>query len=223
MSAKKKIPLFPIIRHLSKRVTPVLARLPVTANQITAASLAPGLGACWLLMAGGRREGIIAGGLFVFAYILDNCDGEIARLKGQSSTFGMWFDTVVDWIVHSAFFAALGFGVARVFDNDLWLWLGLIAALGGTINFFLGLYLYVRDTKKDKTETDAAESVPREPESLSEWMIFFFRELTRADFCFIVLGLSLFGWLWVLLPAAAIGSQVYWIMQFVKGARDYHV
>ena len=32
-------------------------------------------------------------------YVLDNCDGEIARLKDQCSTFGMWFDTLVDWIV----------------------------------------------------------------------------------------------------------------------------
>ena len=30
MTADKKTPLFPIIRHLSKRVTPLLARLPVT-------------------------------------------------------------------------------------------------------------------------------------------------------------------------------------------------
>ena len=184
--------------------------------------MAFGLGACWLLTAGEQLQGIIAAALFVIAYILDNCDGEIARLKGQTSTFGMWFDTIVDWIVHSAFFAALGVGVARIFENHLWLWLGLIAALGGTINFFLGLYLDARD-KDTADDADAPEPQPRDPENLSEWMIFFFRELSRADFCFIVLILALFDWLWILLPAGAIGSQVYWIMQFAKGARDYHV
>ncbi|MDA0306846.1 MAG: CDP-alcohol phosphatidyltransferase family protein [Proteobacteria bacterium] len=221
MNGQEKIPLFPLVRHLSKRVTPLLARLPVTANQITVASLAFGLGACWLLMTGGYREGVIAAGLFVVAYILDNCDGEIARLKGQSSTFGMWFDTTVDWIIHSAFFAALGVRVASVFGNDIWLWLGLIAALGGTINFFLGIYLYARDRDSDQNNDEPAPQ-HRDPESVSAWVVFFFRELSRADFCFIVLGLALSGWLWVLLPAAAIGSQVYWIMQFAKGARDYH-
>jgi len=27
----------------------------------------------------------------------------------------------------------------------------------------------------------------------------------------------------VLLPAGAVGAQVYWITQLVKGARDFHV
>ena len=45
----------------------------------------------------------------------------------------------------------------------------------------------------------------------------------RADFCFIVLVMAVFDLTWVLLPAGAIGAQVYWLLRLVGGAGDYHV
>ncbi len=36
-------PLFPVVRHLSTVVTPALLAMPITANQITTASLLAGL------------------------------------------------------------------------------------------------------------------------------------------------------------------------------------
>jgi hypothetical protein len=54
-------------------------------------------------------------------------------------------------------------------------------------------------------------------------MLMTFREFARADFCFIVLALALIDLTWILLPAGAIGAHVYWMTQFVRGARDYHV
>ena len=221
MTVGEKTPVFPLIRHLSMLATPALARMPVTANQITAASLATGLAAGWCLLQGGRGWAVAAGVLFVVTYVLDNCDGEIARLKDQCSTFGMWFDTFVDWIIHTAFFIALGIGTAKGFGHDAWLWLGWIAAAGGTFNFALGIILDSRD--KAAPEDEDKVKTHRQPEGLSDWAVYVFRELTRADFCFIILGLALFDLTWLLLPAGAIGSQVYWITQFVRGARDFHV
>ena len=221
MTVEEKTPVFPLIRHLSMLATPALARMPVTANQITAPSLATGLAACWFLLRGGGGWAVAAGVLFVVTYVLDNCDGEIARLKNQCSTFGMWFDTLVDWIIHTAFFVALGIGTAKGFGHDAWLWLGWIAAAGGTFNFALGIILDARD-KAAPEDKDKAKTT-RQPEGPSDWALYIFRELTRADFCFIVLALALFDLTWLLLPAGAIGSQVYWIAQFVRGARDFHV
>lgn len=227
MNATVNNPLFPLIRYLSKIATPVLMRLPVSANQITAASLVSGLAAAWCVAQGSMGWDIAAGALFVITYVLDNCDGEIARLKDQCSDFGMRFDTFVDWAVHTAFFAALGIGVASRFDNDLWLWMGMIAAAGGTINYGVGIYLDAREKAETEAEVTGEGERPgethRKPEGLSDWALYIFRELTRADFCFIVLALALFDVIWVLLPAGAIGSQVYWITQFARGANDFHV
>ena len=46
--------MFPLIRRVSVHVTPVLARLPVSANQITAVSLLAGMASGWFMMQGER-------------------------------------------------------------------------------------------------------------------------------------------------------------------------
>lgn len=209
--------IFPVVRYLSSYATPVLMRLPVSANQVTAASMVLGLG-CALCLA--LNAYVSAALLLVGAYVLDNCDGEIARGKNQCSEFGKRFDSFVDWIVHITFFLGLGYGVAAQRQSEIWAWLGYAAAIGGTINYAFGQYLESKDAKA------AAGKPPQphhQPQSLFEWTVFIFRELTRADFCFLVLILSLTDALWFLLPAGAIGAQVYWGLQFLAFARRFHV
>lgn len=226
MSADRKT-IFPLIRHLSRPVTGVLATLPVSANQITAASLIVGLGAAWAAAQATQAWAIGSGALLIAAYVLDNCDGEIARLKNQCSTFGMHFDTFVDWLVHGAFFWALGHGTAAATGQPFWNWMGLAAALGGTINYFLSLVLAARDRQaRDDAHNPTGDDVeinPSHPKNAWEWAVFALRELSRADFCFIVLALALFDGLWILLPAGAIGAQAYWMAAFIKRAREFHV
>jgi len=207
-------PVFPLIRRVSRPVTDVLVRLPVSANQVTAVSLLFGLGAAWALTLGRWESDLAAGACLFVAYVLDNCDGDIARLKNQCSRFGMYFDSFVDWAVHTAFFVGLGVGVEAATDEAIWLWLGLAAGAGGTFNYALGFMF------------DAPDQAPehsRRPATIGEWLLFAFRELTRADFCFIVLALAVFDVLWVLLPAGAIGAQVYWVTALFKRSREYHV
>ena len=127
----------------------------------------------------------------------------------------------------TALFAGLGIGAAARFDNELWFWMGMVAAAGGTINYILVFILDARDKAAAESEEEWAAGKTGEtyrvPEGLSDWALYIFRELTRADFCFIVLVLAVFDVTWVLVPAGAIGSQVYWITQFAQGANDFHV
>ena len=224
--AASAIPLFPVVRHLSKYVTPVLMALPVSANQVTTASLLAGLAACWSAAQGTHGWAVASGVLMVVCYVLDNCDGEVARQKNQCSTFGMHYDTFVDWMVHAAFFIALGIGAERAFASKIWFYLGLIAAVGATINYVLGLALDARDRKAAMAAPPTADDdgkAYRHPDGLIDYAVYVFRELTRADFCFIVLALAAFDLAWLLVPFGAVGSQVYWIAQLVRGARDFHV
>ena len=171
-----------------------------------------------------------AGGvMLVLCYILDNCDGEIARIKDQCSTFGMHYDSFVDFIVHVGFFAGLGVGVAGSTGQEAWLWMGMAAAAGGTVNYVISLFFAAKTRRKhedagdyDPTGRLAAEK-PVTPEKWQEWAVFILRELSRADFCFIVLGLALFDLTWVLLPAGAVGAQVYWAALFIRNVNEFHV
>ncbi len=219
--------VFPLIRRISVHVTPLLARLPVSANQITAVSLLTGLASGWCMMRGEWTWAIVGGLFLVLSYVLDNCDGEIARLRNQSSRLGMHIDNFVDTAVHTFFFVALGIGIGRATGQDAWLWLGWIAAAGSAINYVAGFVVEVRDRAAaaqaqdpDDREKDTRWRMPR---GRRERIIYVFRELSRADFCFIVLVLAVFDLMWVLLPAAAVGAHVYWAARFVRGAGQYHV
>ena len=94
----------PLVRHLSSWLTPRLVRLPVSANHITAASLVLGLGCAWSVFQGGAAWTVAGAVLFIASTVLDYCDGAVARLKNQCTTFGMHFDSFADWVVHTGFF-----------------------------------------------------------------------------------------------------------------------
>ncbi len=203
---------FPLTRHLSWRVTHVLARYPISPNQITATAIVPGLTCAWFLASGRYWLGVVGALFLVVYYTLDCVDGEIARLKGRVSTFGDQLDTFADWLVHTAFFAALGTGVARADGQELWLWLGLAAAAGCTIDYFSRIVSGMRSKR-----AGAAPS-PRkgEIETRRARFIYVFRVLVRTDFCFIVLPLAVIDATWVLLPAGAVGAQAYWVLRFFR-------
>lgn len=215
---------FPLTRHLSYRLTPLLLQLPVTPNQVTALSLVCGLAAALCFLKGAWAWGV-AGGLFLIAcYTLDNCDGEIARIKRLSSAWGARFDDIVDWLVDAAFFAALGYGTSGVTGEIVWLWLGLAAAGGATIDYVIDLFMEAwakNDPRARSREARASE--PKRPSGVVEWCIYVFHKLSRADFCIIVFGLAAFDLTWVLLPLGAVGAQIYWITDLFSVARGYHV
>jgi phosphatidylglycerophosphate synthase len=206
---------FPIIRHISKPISSLLVRLPITPNQITTASLIFGLVGCFFMISTEFDKRLSGSLLFIIAYILDNCDGEVARLKNMASHFGEKYDTWVDWIVHTCFFTALGYGVAVENNNINWLWLGIAGSAGGTINYFIIIFSESREKTEDSSKNNNA------PKNVKEYIIFIFRELFRADFCFIVLILSLADVIWILLPAGAIGAQVYWIMFLILRRKSH--
>ena len=215
--------LFPLVRHLSYPLTLFLLRLPVTPNQVTGLSLLLGLAGAACFLAGDWSWGVAGGLLLLACYVFDNCDGEIARVKDLSSAFGARLDDLADWLVDASFFAALGIGTAIAREESLWLWLGLAAAAGATIDYVVDLIKEARAKRDPAARTREAEArEPKKPEAVLDWVIYIFHKLTRADFCLIVLALALFDLTWLLLPLGAIGAQAYWITDLFDRARGYH-
>ena len=215
--------VFPLVRHLSWSLTQILLKYPVTPNQITVVSLVLGLAGAALFLLGNWYAGIAGGVLLVLCYTLDNCDGEIARIKGLSSEFGARLDDIVDSVVDTLFFVALGYGTAITFDNEVWLWFGLAAALGAIIDFCVEQVKEARLKDKDGVKSREEYAIdPKQPEDTVDWLIYIFHELSRTDFCMIVFTLALFNVTWVLLPLAAVGAQVFWITDLFDRARGYH-
>ena len=218
----KKYPtqIFPLVRHLSYRLTPFLLKTSITPNQITFLSLIFGLlcGFCFII--GSYYLQIVGALFFIISYVLDNCDGEIARLKNMSSEFGAKFDDIVDWVVDAFFFISLGYGVSEVSGHSFWFFLGIIAASGAFIDYIIDLRYHARNESNSVTREQQAKQ-KKIPENKIDWLIYIFHKLSRADFCFIVFILTLFNLIYILLPFAAIGAQVYWITDLFERARGY--
>lgn len=206
----------PLIRMLSRATTPRLAALGMTPNQATSLGLASGLAAAVCFALGSPLVQVLGAGMFFLYYLFDYCDGELARLLGKGSRFGAAFDDFTDWVVHAAFFLAVGYHTMAEAGDTVWMWLGAAAALGGTISAALPLFL----GGVPEGETQVARLSDLDGEAgWRDVAVFAFRGLARADFWLIVAGLALGGWLWVLLPAAAIGAQVFWLLYLSKSAR----
>ena len=210
--------LFPLIRHVSRRLTPLLLRWRISATQITLIGIVLGLAAAWCFWVGGPIASPAGAGLFFACYVLDNCDGEVARARKTASVQGERIDHIADWLVHAAFFLALGANHAEQVGAQIWFWAGVMAAFGGTMNF---LICSLRDLKIEERV-----SAPSELPDGTDWqstVLFGLRTLAKADFCFLVLLLTVLDQLWLLLPAAAIGAQLFWMTVFHRNALKFHV
>ena len=148
---------------------------------------------------------------------MDNCDGEIARLKDLSSELGAHFDDVVDWLVDSAFFVGLGYGTWQTTDEIYWFWFGLAATFGATLDYIIDLIMHARAKKNPGAKSREQKAIEVcEPDGLIDGLVYIFHKLSRADFCIIVFGLSVFQLTYVLLPLAAVGAQIYWVIDLFR-------
>ncbi len=60
------------------------------------------------------RGSLLAAALLVqLKTLLDNADGQLARLTGRTSAFGRYLDSEVDLVVNAALFAALGWSAGQ--------------------------------------------------------------------------------------------------------------
>jgi phosphatidylglycerophosphate synthase len=94
-----------VFRPLAHPLVLALARLRVPPPVVVAAAGAAGIAAAVEL---GRGSLLAAALLLQLKTVLDNADGQLARLTGRTSAFGRYLDSEVDLLVNAAVFAALG-------------------------------------------------------------------------------------------------------------------
>jgi len=114
-------------QRLARVLVRPLAATPVTPNQLTLATILLAWSGAWLLAQGEPAAQGWGAGLFVLAGILDNFDGELARLTGRSSRTGYYLDYAAGALSYAAMFAALGIGLA---PGPLGGWALLLGACG---------------------------------------------------------------------------------------------
>jgi phosphatidylglycerophosphate synthase len=94
-----------VFRPLAHPLVLVLARLRVPPPAVVVAAGAAGIVAAVEV---GRGSLILAALLIQLKTLLDNADGQLARLTGRVTALGRYLDSELDLIVNAALFAAVG-------------------------------------------------------------------------------------------------------------------
>jgi phosphatidylglycerophosphate synthase len=121
-------------RPLARLLVGLLARTPLTANQVT------GVGTCFGIGSGvalGLGEGAWCAALIVVLLVLDCADGQLARLRGVGGYLGRVVDGVGDYLTGISIHVGLILWLARTHDPATAAFLGVAAGASMTWTSFL--------------------------------------------------------------------------------------
>ncbi|MBA7572022.1 nucleotidyl transferase [Candidatus Atribacteria bacterium 1244-E10-H5-B2] len=140
LSNLKKTSDGPVSRHLNRpistRISKYLLKKPITPNQISFFSFILSVIGAIFFFLGGYANLLIGGVLAQISSIVDGCDGEIARLKFQTSEFGGWFDAVLDRYADAFLLFGLTYYAYFLGENLLYLFIGFLAIIGSFVNSY---------------------------------------------------------------------------------------
>ncbi len=117
-------------RPLSVRISRRLVNYRITPNQISLFSFLFSVLAAGLFALGGYPALLLGGFLAQFAAVIDGCDGEVARLKFQTSRYGGWFDAVLDRYADALLLFGLTWHAYADKTDSLILLTGFLAIIG---------------------------------------------------------------------------------------------
>jgi len=146
-------------RRVSIYLTWLLAQTPLSANEVTLLSMLLMVGGATCLglkSAWGPPAGVL---LMVVGYVLDCCDGEIARLRGQTSLRGVYLDTMAHAVTIPAMFIAAGIGLTFRNGTNLTTIIGAIAAIAST-NPAKSTMIMLKDAGKPPTPPPVSPAEP---------------------------------------------------------------
>ncbi|WP_050456069.1 CDP-alcohol phosphatidyltransferase family protein [Candidatus Burkholderia verschuerenii] len=150
-----------LARHL---VAPLLGT-PITPNHLTTLRLAIGLAGAYYLSIGQFWLCSLGALLIALSNFVDHTDGELARISGQQSKIGHFYDLACDALVTVLLFVGIGFYV-HVHHPDLFLpaqWLGCIAGVAVALIFFLRMRI---ESMVGKSSTQQASMAGFETEDV---------------------------------------------------------
>ncbi|MBA7580200.1 nucleotidyl transferase [Candidatus Atribacteria bacterium 1244-E10-H5-B2] len=140
LSNLKKTSDGPVSRHLNRpisiQISKYLLKGRITPNQISFLSFILSVIGAIFFFLGGYVNLLIGGVLAQVSSIVDGCDGEIARLKFQTSEFGGWYDAVLDRYADAFLLFGLTYYVYFPGENFLCLLIGFLAIIGSFMNSY---------------------------------------------------------------------------------------
>ena len=127
-------------------VVKFLYPLPITPTHITIISLIAGLVSVRFYMID-TSAGLMCGALFLYLKIfLDNVDGNLARVRGETSRLGRFLDSLTDFMVSFLVYLVLTLRLVDETNNSLYWCLGGLAFLSCLMQCSYFVYYLVKYT-----------------------------------------------------------------------------
>jgi CDP-L-myo-inositol myo-inositolphosphotransferase len=140
LSNLKKSSDGPISRYLNRpisiRITKHLLKTRISPNLVSFISFIIATFGAVFFFLGGYANLVVGGILAQLSSIIDGCDGEIARLKFQTTEFGGWFDAVLDRYADAFLLFGLTSNVYFLRPSFLNILIGFLAIIGTFMNSY---------------------------------------------------------------------------------------
>ena len=151
--------------RLARRLVTPLVGTPITPNHLTTLRLLIGVVGAYYLSVGSFWACSLGAFLIAVSNFVDHTDGELARISGQSSKIGHFYDLACDSVVTVLLFVGLGFYVgvhhpSMIVPAE---WLGGAAGVAVALIFFLRMRI---ESLAGKTGTKQASMAGFETEDV---------------------------------------------------------
>lgn len=189
-------------RRLSKPLTRLLLRLPLTPNHITVLSFLVALLAALAFARGSYLASLLGAALFQLSAVLDCCDGEVARARFQESPLGDVLDIGLDAAGNVALLLGIACGAwsaGALVDVHAVAW---AIAIGILITFPVVTY----------AERSLPEPAATPEHRLAQRLV---SSLSTRDFSAVVFVAALTATLPWFIRGAAVGANLFWLVLVV--------
>jgi phosphatidylglycerophosphate synthase len=199
-------------RAISTRVTVFFAKyIPwLMPNMVSFFCLFLGLFANILLISTtSYKAGIIAGVSLYIMSLLDGVDGELARIKYQFSSFGLWLDNVTDEFINILTIIGTGIYAYHITGQIIFIFLSSMAftlVCIGKILQYLSIYF------KIESEDISQFSLPQFNSRFLEVVVTFLEGIPRADMMrFMLMICAVFA----VIPFYSYGISLFSVVFFI--------
>ncbi|HEV7731024.1 MAG TPA: CDP-alcohol phosphatidyltransferase family protein [Candidatus Binatia bacterium] len=192
-----------INRRLSRPMTRGLLPTCVTPNMVTVVGIALGMAGGLALSVPSSLVTVLAVACLVLSGALDCVDGELARIRFSESKLGHVLDVTGDTVVHATLLLGIGVRLERTGELPDW---SVLITLGIGI---LGAFAVI--TAAEVTETRRHRASGWENAVIDGVL----SPLTTRDWYVFPVAFALLGRLDLLVPSAAVGAHVFWIVTLV--------
>ena len=189
---KRRDPFYSFVDYLAYYPAKLFLYTPITPNQITVIWIIGQIISTFFIMSGDIHTMIIALVAFQFMFVLDCSDGIVARYKKKFSLNGIYLDHLGHYLCNPLLLISFGIGTYKIYGEEIYLFLGLAAAIFFLLNKSITLNpsWYSKD-KQEKIISNSKSSMLKNERSIFYFAFALFRLEYFFNFMFWGLILNL--------------------------------